>query len=96
MTKPTKRDLQKIATSLGYQKGIKSYSDIYVGGTFNTFGYKSCSMWVLTIHLDRNNLVRCIEVYTTHFKVTEQVNRVNKFIETNGNQPHTKILELLT
>lgn len=83
MVQPTIRELQKIATSLGF-RGLKSFAELYRGGTKTAFGHPQNSMPTLWIHLKPNtDQVRCIEVHSTYFKPTSKVIEVNNFIGEN-------------
>lgn len=91
---PTIRQLQKIATSLGY-RGLKSFAELYVGGTKTAFGHPQNSAPTLWIHLKPNtDQVQGIEVHTTYFKITDEVISVNKFIG-DGTKSVSEIIEFL-
>lgn len=79
MAKPTMRELQKLATRLGF-RGLKSYRELYTGGAINTFGHPQNSIWTLTILLNPEGLCRGIEVHSTYFKSTEQIQRLNRVL----------------
>ena len=80
MNLPTKRQLQKIATSMGF-KGMKSFADMYKGGTFNAFGRPDCSMTILTVVLTLDNKVCGIDLNRTHFTPTPQIIAFNKLVD---------------
>jgi len=69
------KNLDRLANSLGFGK-VKSYAVLY-GTTINTYGRKDASMWFFTISLNDDHLICGIEVHTTYFSKTPQVNNIN-------------------
>ena len=88
--------LFKISTRLGF-KGVKSYSNIYKGGSINTFGNKNNSVSFFTIHLNKNeDSVLRIETNTTYFKPTEQINKINSLVSFENPMALNDVLTYLT
>lgn len=79
---PTLEELYKIVSVLGYPRGLKSNSKLYVGGGMATFSYPEDSTWFLTVVIPSDNLINGVEVNTTYFKATPAVHRLNKFCQT--------------
>jgi hypothetical protein len=70
-------NLNKLAASIGFGKGLKSYDKLYKTN-INTFGRRDASMWFFTISLTTDNLICGIEVNSTYFKQTKQTEAINK------------------
>jgi hypothetical protein len=79
MNKPTIRELQKLATRLGF-RGMKSFAELYRGGTLTAFGHKENSAPTFWIHLTTDYKVESIEVHKTYFQPTVQIINVNEFV----------------
>lgn len=86
------RNLQKIATRLGY-RGMKSFAEIYRGGTINTFGHPQNSMWTFTILLTTDDKVCGIEVHRTYFKATPQMELLAAFATFQNPKTIEEVLE---
>ena len=80
MNQPTKRQLQKIATQMGF-RGMKSFADMYKGGNPNAFGHPQNSMTTLTVQLTVDGDVRGIELNTKYFTPTPQIIAFNKLVD---------------
>ena len=76
---PTKRQLQKIATQMGF-RGMKSFADMYKGGTLNAFGHPQNSMTTLTVKLTLDDKVCGIELNTKYFTTTPQIIAFNNVV----------------
>ena len=70
------KNLNKLANSLGFGS-VKSY-DVLYGTSINTYGRRDASMWFFTIALNKDDLIVGIEVHTTYFGITPQVENINK------------------
>lgn len=69
----TSAQVKKLLKELGVStRGLTSYDKLY-GTTPFTFGYKNSSMWAYTY----SQRTGAIEVNTTYFKATEQMQKHN-------------------
>jgi len=73
--KLTHRQLQKIATS--FYRGMKSFADLYSGGSYNVFGRRRDSVSTLTILVTSDNLIRGVEMNSTYFVANDRVKYFN-------------------
>tara|TARA_R110000868_G_scaffold411024_1_gene701386 strand:+ start:5277 stop:5585 length:309 start_codon:yes stop_codon:yes gene_type:complete len=74
----------KLAKALGYGS-LKSFDDLYKGGTVNVFGNPMDSVSKLKIYTNSEDKVSRVEVNVKYFTITTQVDRLNdKLEEVNG------------
>jgi hypothetical protein len=74
----------KLAKALGYGN-VKSFDDLYNGGTVNVFGNPTDNVSMLKIYTNTEDKVSMVEVNIKYFTKTSQVSRLNdKLEEVNG------------
>lgn len=89
------KELNTIATLVGFGKGLKSYDKIHKT-SINTFGKSNASMWFFTINLNTNNECVGIEINSTYFKHTKQTKLINTLANFDNPKPLKFIIEQLT
>ena len=73
---------------------LQSYSKLFKGGNPLTFGKPTQSMWTISFHVNDENDITAIEVHSTYFEVTKQVQVIRDYISQNGSVTIDKALEL--